>query len=361
MSTFFLRYAMRRNKNESVRFFCMVDKFLNDYLPLKRTFSENTINSYRMALQLLRNFFLEQKNIDFTGLQFSLLSRENIYDFLMWLKEEKGNKPSTLNQRMAAIKSFLSYCSEEDMELTRYYLGVCSIHQFKESQKRTVDYLKEHQLKRLFQMPLTKTKKGRRNLFLMILMYETGARIQELLDLRLRSIIWNKKTNIQIRIQGKGKKQRLVPLLGKTVEHLDAYLEEFHDGRSMANDEYLFFTIHKKKKTQMQQGTVDSFLKIYSRAASEIDPLFPESIHAHMLRHSVAMAMYKKGIPISYIRDFLGHTSVETTSVYAYADDLTICEALEKVSNSIDATGQTIKKKNWKEDEKLLLTLCGLK
>ncbi len=73
------------------------------------------------------------------------------------------------------------------------------------------------------------------------------------------------------------------------------------------------------------------------------------------------MAMYKKGIPISYIRDFLGHSSVETTSVYAYADDAAICEALEKVSNSFDKAGEPIKKKNWKEDEKLLLILCGLK
>ena len=194
----------------------------------------------------------------------------------------------------------------------------------------------------------------------MIFMYETGARVQEILDLRLRSIIWNKKTNIQVRIKGKGKKERLVPLLGKTVEHLDAYLKEFHDGRTVVKDEYLFFTIHRKKKTQMQQGTVDSFLKIYSHAAHEKDSLFPESIHAHMLRHSIAMAMYKKGIPISYIRDFLGHSSVETTSVYAYADDATIYEALEKISNNFNASGQPLKK-NWKEDEKMLLTLCGLK
>ena len=351
---------MKKNKNESVRFFVLVNSFLNDYLPLKRTFSENTINSYRMALQLLRNYFLEQKGIDFDGLKLSLLNRDNIYNFLIWLKEEKGNKPSTLNQRMAAIKAFLSYCSEEDMEHTRYYLEVCSIHHFKDSHKRTVDYLQEHQLKLLFQMPPTRTKKGRRNLFLMIFMYETGARVQEILDLRLRSIIWNKKTNIQVRIKGKGKKERLVPLLGKTVEHLDAYLKEFHDGRTVVKDEYLFFTIHRKKKTQMQQGTVDSFLKIYSHAAHEKDSLFPESIHAHMLRHSIAMAMYKKGIPISYIRDFLGHSSVETTSVYAYADGATIYGALEKISNNFNASGQPLKK-NWKEDEKMLLTLCGLK
>lgn len=350
---------MKKNRNESMRFFVFVDRFLNDYLPLKRTFSENTINSYRMALQLLRNYFLEQKGIDFGGLNFSLLNRENIHEFLMWLKK-KGNQPSTLNQRMAAIKSFLAYCSEEDMELTKYYHEMCSIHQFKDFNKKTVEYLQENQLKLLFQMPSTTTQKGRRDLFLMILMYETGARVQEILDLRLSNIIWNKNTNIQIRIKGKGKKERLVPLLGKTVEHLDAYLKEFHDGRTIVNNNYLFFTIHKKKKTQMQQGTVNSFLKIYSQLAHAKDPLFPQSIHAHMLRHSIAMAMYKKGIPISYIRDFLGHSSVETTSVYAYADDATICGALEKVSSGFNATGLP-PKKLWKEDERLLLTLCGLR
>ncbi|MBN1550933.1 tyrosine-type recombinase/integrase [bacterium] len=342
-------------KKSELYFYVLLRDFLTDYLLTRRNFSEKTAKSYRQTLNLLRIYFREKKGIAFDKMDFICFTRSNIYDFLMWLKMDRNNSTQTLNLRLSAIKSFLKFCSEEDIELTSTFLDVSTIHAFKGTKKPCVDYLTQQQLKLIFTIPDVTTKIGRRDRFLLIFAYETGARIQELLDLLLCSIVRH-DNNVRVRIHGKGDKVRHIPLLGSTVKHLDSYLAEFHNGSSP--NAFLFFTIHDSQHTKMMPGTVDYFLKKYGKMALMRDETFPESLHAHMLRHSIAMAMYKKGVPISYIRDFLGHRSIETTTVYSYADDETIRKALESVDH--DNNSATRKQKNWKGKEQYLLDFCGL-
>ena len=108
----------------------------------------------------------------------------------------------------------------------------------------------------------------------------------------------------------------------------------------------------------MTPANVDNMLKKYAVLAKESDPLFPAHLHAHMFRHSIAMAMYKKGVPLSYIRDFLGHESIDTVKIYAYADSETIEEALKKVDHE---EGNSEPQKKWKGKENELLQYCCLK
>ena len=344
-------------KKNDMHFYRLLRDFLNDYLINRRNFSDKTARAYRQTLNLLRNYLREEKGIRFEQMDFSCFSRGSIYDFLMWLKNIQNNSVSTLNLRLSAIKSFLKYCSEEDMELMPVYLGVAGIHAFKGAKQPCVEYLTQPQLKLLFTLPDMQTRLGRRNRFFMIFGYETGARIQELLDLQLNCIMRG-DSGVRIRIHGKEDKTRYVPLLGETVKHLDAYLAEFHKRSPM--NAFLFYTIHNAQKTQMQPGTVDYFLKKYGKLGYKADKAFPIGLHAHMLRHSVAMAMYKKGIPISYIRDFLGHSSVETTSIYSHSDDEIILKALESVDHEPATENPTPKQKNWKGNEEYLLEYCGL-
>jgi len=344
-------------KKNEMRFYRLLRDFLADYLVTKRNFSGKTAKAYRQTMNLLRNYFREEKSINFDQMNFSCFSRSNIYDFLVWLRDTRNNSAQTLNVRLAAIKSFLKYCSEEDIELTAVYLEIAGIHAFKGTKKPYVEYLNQEQLKLIFSLPDITTKHGRRDRFFMIFAYETGARIQELLDLQLSGIIRN-DSSVRIRIHGKGNKIRHVPLLGTTVKHLEAYLAEFH--KKGTPDAYLFFTIHNSGKTQMKPGAVDYFLKKYAGFANKSDNTFPRNLHAHMFRHSIAMAMYKKGIPISYIRDFLGHNSIETTTIYSYSDDETIKKALEVIADK-DSNGKIIvHKKDWKGCEQSLLEYCGL-
>jgi len=345
-------------KKSEMHFYQLLRDFLTDHLIIRRNYSEKTALSYRQTLNLLRNYFREQKGIRFDQMDFSCFSRSNIYDFLMWLKDTRNNSVSTLNLRLSAIKSFLKYCSEEDLELMPVYLSVSSIHAFKGVRNPHVEYLTQKQLKLLFSVPDVTTRLGRRNRFFLILAYESGARMQELLDLKLSSIIRN-ETGVRIRIYGKGKKTRYVPLMKSTIKHLDAYLSEFH--KEIHQENLLFYTVHDSTHTQMKPGTVDYFMKKYGHLAHESDSGFPKGLHAHMLRHSIAMAMCKKGIPISYIRDFLGHSSIETTSIYSYADEETIAKALESVEHAPYAKDGTNKAKNWKGQEQYLLEYCGLR
>jgi site-specific recombinase XerD len=344
-------------KKNEMRFYQLLRDFLIDYLITKRNFSVKTVKAYRQTINLFRNYLSEEKGIPFDQMGFSCFSRSSVYDFLLWLKDSRNNSTQTLNLRLSSIKSFLKFCREEDIELTANYLDVAGIHAFKGVKNSCVEYLTPKQLKLIFSIPDVSTKLGKRDRFLMIFAYETGARIQELLDLQLSSII-RSDTGIRIRIHGKGNKVRYVPLLGAAVKHLDAYLLSFH--RDDPPDTFLFFTIHDSKKTQMKPGTVDYFLKKYGKYANEVDRLFPKGLHAHIFRHSIAMAMYKKGIPISYIRDFLGHSSIETTSIYSYSDDETIKKALEAIDHEDLNGASKSKNKNWKGNEQQLLEYCGL-
>lgn len=344
-------------KNE-MHFYKLLRDFLTGYLTKRRNFSDMTVKSYKQTLNLLRNYFRDEKGISFDKINFSCFSRSSIYDFVMWLKDARNSSAQTLNLRLSAIKSFLKYCSEEDMELMPVYLDVCSIHAFKEFKKPCVEYLTQDQLKLLFSLPDITTRRGRRDRFFLIFAYETGARMMELLNLQISCTI-RSDISVRVRIHGKGNKIRYVPLLGITVKHLDSYLAEFHKESQPAA--FLFYTIHDSQHTQMKPGTVDYFMKKYGKLANEADNTFPEGLHAHMLRHSIAMAMYKKGIPISYIRDFLGHSSIDTTAVYSYADVETITKALEAVDHE-EFPGKAItgKHKNWKGKEQYLLEYCGL-
>jgi integrase/recombinase XerD len=243
------------------------------------------------------------------------------------------------------------------MELMSVYLEVAGIHAFKGVKKTYAKYLTQEQLKLLFSSPDMTAKLGRRNRFFMILVYETGARIQEMLDVQLNCIV-RSDSSTRLRICGKGNKVRYVPLLGAVIRHLDAYLAEFH--KDSLSDAFLFYTTHNRQKTQMKPGTPDYFLKKYGRLAHKTDSAFPEGLHAHMLRHSIAMAMYKKGIPLSYIKDFLGHSSVETVAIYSYSDEETITKALEPVDHEITIGTSAARSKNWKGKEQYLLEYCGL-
>ena len=345
---------MKKNEKEML-FFRMLHDYFSIHLPVRLAASPKTIRTYKAALNQMRLYLAEEKGIPFTGMGFKCFSREMIYDFLIYMRDEKHASVNTLNNRLAAIRTFLQYCSDEDMELTALYVDAQKIRRFKGTKKPKVEYLTEGQLKLIYSIPDIHTAIGRRNRFMMIFLYETGARIDELLNVRLSDVIRTDGTP-QLKITGNGKKVRYVPVMEDAVRHLDAYLSEYH--RDSPENALMFYTIHQGRQTQMTPANVDIMLKKYAASAKESDPLFPPHLHAHMFRHSIAMAMYKKGVPLSYIRDFLGHESIDTVRIYAYADSETIEEALRKVSH--EGIG-LVPEKKWKGKESELLQYCCLK
>lgn len=340
-------------KNEENALFGLVRGFLLTYLPVHRGFSGKTVRAYSQSLKRFFGYLEAVKGVKFEKARLDHFTRDAACGFLIWLRDEQGCSEQTLNLRLSALKSFLRHCGEQDVALMSLYVEVSATRSFKARKGKRVEYLTPGQLKLLFSAPDVSTRLGRRDRFFMIFAYETGARMQELLDLACGDIA-GKEGYRTVTISGKGGKVRTVPLMPDAVAHLEAYLAEFHPSGDPG--ERLFYTRHGGEQTQMRPGAVEHFLKKYGCIAHEKDGTFPESVHAHMLRHSVAMAMYKNGVPISYVRDFLGHSSIDTTSIYSYADDETIRKSLEAVAHEPATV-----KRNWKGKEQDLMEYCGLK
>jgi integrase/recombinase XerD len=335
------------------KFAKLVHDFLMIYLPRNKCFSPNTQKAYRETLNLLREFLETENQIRFSQIQFDMFNRQSVRKFIRWLQDTRHCAISTINQRLAILKSFLYYCATEAPELMMVSQEVKSIKALRTTPK-TVEYLSKDALKIIFEQPRRNKNTEIRNLFFMILLYDTGARIQELLDLRLSSFHLSNSVPC-VYLVGKGNKLRAVPVLEKTVCHLQQYLKIFHSSSSSQADDLLFYSDIKGVRGMLSPDAVACFLKRYAKMAHEICPEVPLNLHPHLFRHTRAMHLYQSGIPLSYIKDFLGHVSVETTSIYAYADLSMLKEALESARNpGLRGSISTYSK----EDEDRLLQMC---
>jgi site-specific recombinase XerD len=219
--------------------------------------------------------------------------------------------------------------------------------------------MSETALKILLEQPDPNTRCGLRDRFFMILLYDTGARIQEILDLKLKDIHLNDQTP-SIYLTGKGNKTRAVPLMDKTIAHLQEYMKTFHPDGDLKNDQYLFYILIKGLIGKMSDDNVSYFLKRYAGSAHQVCSEVPLQMHAHLFRHTRAMHLYQAGIPLSYIKDFLGHVSINTTDIYASTDTSMMRAALEKIDKRDGKRASTVEPK-WQDNEEMILKLCGLK
>jgi integrase/recombinase XerD len=339
-------------------FFKYVRGFLTVFLPKNKCYSNHTVKAYRDTLNLFRKFLLEEKAIAFTEITFDPINHEVIYEFLAWLQNTRHCEAATKNHRLAALKSFFHYCAMEDPALMAVYLDIQKVQAQRVVRSR-VDYMSETALKILLEQPNHHIRSGLRDRFLMILLYDTGARIQEMLDLKLKDIHLKDQTP-GIYLTGKGNKTRVVPLMDKTIAHLQEYMKMFHSDGEQDQDQYLFYTLIKGHRGRMSDDNVSYFLKRYAKSAHELCSEVPLRMHAHLFRHTRAMHLYQAGIPLSYIKDFLGHVSVNTTDIYASADTSMMKAALEKINpGRPKQTSKTLPV--WQDNEEMILKLCGLK
>jgi site-specific recombinase XerD len=194
-------------------------------MPVTRNLSDKSVEAYKQSLKVYLDFLKSDKGIFDEKVSFDSFTRDNIKDFISWLKNKKCSA-KTINLRLTAIRSFLKYCSEEDFELRGIYTDVCSIKKVKE-EKRPIVYLQPEVTAAILAAYDSETAKHRRNRMMLIMLYDTGARVQELADLNISSLHLKEK-NPFVTLIGKGRKSRNVPLLNKTVQHLQLYLKEFH-------------------------------------------------------------------------------------------------------------------------------------
>jgi len=340
-------------KNRDYSYWQLIRLFLTIYLPKHRCFSKNTVGTYSDSLDLFSRFMQEAKGTRLMDISFNMFTHDCVYAFLDWLRDERKCCTSTCNLRLAALKSFLYFAAVENPALMAVYLAIKQVPAGKEP-KRKVSYLTKPALKALIAQPDPRTPKGLRNRFIIILLYDTGARIHEFLDLKLKDLYLEIETPC-VYLHGKGNKIRCIPLMNKTIAHLNEYIKKFHPEAVRDVNQYLFYTTIKGNTGRISEDLVAWMLKKYGEAARLGCPELPDRIHPHQIRHSRAQHLYQDGMPLSYIAEFLGHASMNTTTIYASVDTSMMRAAIEKTSNSKQAV-QPI----WKQNEAMIGKLCGL-
>ena len=299
--------------------------FLSKYLPAERGMSYNTISSYKMTFILFIEFMNTQKNVNVQKLSLSNCSRESIVQFLDWLQLTRKSSDSTRNVRLAALHSFFKFMQYREPDRLNEWQQILSI-KVKKAKKEVINYLSVDGIKLLLCQPDQLSRKGVRDLAMLALMYDTGARVQEIIDLTPSSLRLDKP--FTIKLLGKGNKARIVPLMEQEVVHLKYYMQKNKLFEPHANLYPLFFNSRKVKLTRAGVGHV---LQQYAHMARNKNPsLIPDKISCHSLRHSKAMHLLQAGVNLVYIRDILGHESVQTTEVYAGVDSKHKRDAIEK-------------------------------
>lgn len=330
-----MKYKRKNDKN----FWMLARSFLHDYMPITRNLSDKSVEAYKQSLGTYLKFLREEKFITDESVSFDAFSRGNIKDFVGWLKG-KNYAPKTINLKLTAIRSFLKYCCEEDFELRGIYTEACSIRKMKEK-KHPIQYLQPSATAAILSAYDTKTTKHRRNRMMLILLYDTGARVQELADLNLSSLHLEMQ-NPYVTLIGKGRKGRNVPLMDKTVRHLKVYLKEFHPEDI---EEPLFYSLLDGKPHRLATDSISLVLKAAAGIARNTCVNIPDNVHCHLLRKTKAMDLYKNGVPLSFIMQLLGHESMSTTSgFYAFATLEMISRAMTKAAPKVDE-----KEKLWKK------------
>lgn len=308
-------------------------RFLQTYLPGSRNVSVNTIHSYRDTFTKLLVYFRDECSLQPEKITFLQLDRKAIEGFLSYLENVQGCSISTRNQRLAAIKSFFRYVEVECPELLLQSQTILSIKN-KKHEKPVIDYLTGKEITLLLEQPDSSTSKGRRDLALLSLMYDSAARVQEICDLKVSNI--RLLSPAVVRLYGKGRKAREVPLSTSCVEILRRYMEENRLTQKEMSETPLFFN---NQKAKLSRSGVSYILAKYVSMANENGGNISSKITPHCLRHSKAMHMVEANINLIYIRDFLGHESIETTQVYAKANPEAKRKAIEKMeSNSPKAS-----------------------
>ncbi len=338
-------------------FFDTVRRFLLDYLPKQRCLSENTVLSYKQTLNLFVSYMQDERDVTATKLTFSRIDRDVILGFLTWLETERKCSASTRNQRLMALRSFLEFAGQMDCTQMALYLSACNIPS-KASHGRIVEFLTEPSLAALLQQPDPSKSKDLRNLVFMILMYDTAARCSELLNMKVCDLRLDAKHPIAY-LHGKGRKIRTVPLLSKTVQHCKQYLHKFHPTADYHSEAPLFYTVIHGARQKMSPDTVAAFFAKYGSMAKNVCPEVPEHIHPHMMRHTRAMHLYQSGMPMVLLAQYLGHTQIETTMIYAHADTEMKRAAIQKAD--VVRRTKPVPTEIWADNEEMILKLSGLR
>lgn len=318
--------------------------YFDTYLPKNKGCSHNTTASYADGFILFFRFFREKKGKPHYLIEYADLTPQVFDEFVLWMQNEQGYSAASQKQRMSALTSFLKYASRREMSALSALNGV--------SGTRTPSvpdahfpYFSVEEIKILLRLPRCDGKAGSRNRVLLSLLYDSGARAQEICGLCIGDITLGKVS--KVRLHGKGNKTREIPVSGDVAKLIRKYMSErgktFSENRSEA-----FFPSQRADK--ITPACIRNLVDKYVKAARKENPgLFAETSYSpHCFRHSKAVHMLEAGVPLIYIRNFLGHESVSTTEVYARVSQASLTKVLQerKLPDPTPVPNKNIHRKN---------------
>jgi len=287
--------------------------FFEDYLAAQLDVSPNTIFAYRDSIKLFLRFAARRNGRQVIRLRLNDLGPTTVLSFLDYLEVKRRNCVATRNCRLVAIHRFFGYVADTDprhADLCRRVLDI----PVKKTTSSAMTYLDREEVKALLAAPLPAHRLGRRDIALLTFLYNTGARASEAVALNVKDVRFEPPT--QVRIFGKGRKERACPLWQETVDALRAYLQQRNNGDRP--DASLFLNAHNKRISRF--GVVTILKRHVAAAVAQQPSLANKRISPHTMRHTAAMHLLQSGVELNVIKSWLGHVSITTTSQYIEID-----------------------------------------
>ena len=340
--------------NESIVLARHVNAFLNEYTHSQKSRSAHTLKAYNDTLSLYIGFLETAKSMRSSNLTGDCFCTDNIEDWLVWLKEDRSCSPETCNNRLASLRAFLKYLGNRDVSYLHLVQSASQIQRRKVFAKKVTGMSKKA-VSALLDAPDPSTKTGRRDIALMVVMYSTAARIDEILSMKIEQLHLDvEKPNITI--IGKGCKIRTMYLLPKAVAHLRAFIKDFH-GSAPAPASFVFYSRNTGASGKMSQNAVNKQLRKHAQTARAACGEIPADIHAHQLRHAKASHWLEDGMNIVQISFLLGHAQLQTTMVYL---DITVEQEVEALATLEGDNDKSVPKK-WRNPDGSLSSFCGVR
>ena len=285
-----------------------ITKYFSEYLPNVIGARKRTINSYRDTFVILLEYLQKEYKININKMNIDVIEYKKIEKFLDYLENERNNSVSTRNQRLAAISSFYKYLQKRELAVFNLCSDILTIPK-KRAETKVMSYFSVDEIKLLINKPDTKTKYGFRNYLILLFMYETACRAQELSDLQRKQLFLEDNYVVLI---GKGNKSRRIPITKELSTLLTKYIKIF---KNESEDCYVFKNACNQKITT--KGIEYILTKYVKECKEKYRDKFKNNYTNHSMRHTRAMHLLEAGINLIYIRDILGHSSVTTTEIYA--------------------------------------------
>lgn len=333
-----------------------IRKFLTEDMPVLRKKSPNTVEAYRYTLNIYLTFLCKECSKSLYNITAEDFSQKNILCFLDWLIEERGNKASTANLRLRHIKRFCRFLMDENILMISELSAIQKVVEIPNDSEDTIKFLTIQETKLILLQPDTSKASGIRDSLFMYLLYDSGCRVQEILSLKLKDFFIQNRT-AELRIIGKGNKFRITPISEELIPKFEQYCRHYH--KNSTYDDYLFYTKRRGIRSQMSCDTAQAFIKRYGIMAQKIIPAIPH-VHPHLFRHTRAMHLYMAGMPLELVSQWLGHSQLETSLIYARATTDMKRKAVDKISTRENSVFKSDEKFKYGDNEDVLRQLYGL-